>query len=342
MKSICRFIFFIPLVSCYLPSLAQQEKQQDTVIIAFGSCSRQENPDQRWDDILQNKPDLWIWLGDNIYGDSHNMDVLRSKYNYQKKNPGYQRLLHSNTRIAGTWDDHDYGINDGGKNYPMKDASKSLMISFLDIDKDNPVNNHKGVYQSYNFNFNHFSFRLILLDTRYFRDTIYRNSENKAYMPNKKGTILGEEQWVWLENEIKESRSEFIIIGSSIQVIPMEHPSEKWANFPKERKRLLTLIQKYPDKKFLIISGDRHVAEISRIKLNGLDYPLYDFTSSGLTHTIQAGLKEPNRYRIGNRIISKNFGLIKIISNGSVPAIYFEVRGPGNVRLNRTEAKIYK
>jgi len=88
----------------------------DRTIIAFGSCSRQYISNQRWLDILNSDPDIWIWLGDNIYGDTHDMDLMAEKYAYQKADSGYQLLLKSGVQIIGTWDDHDYGVNDGGKN----------------------------------------------------------------------------------------------------------------------------------------------------------------------------------------------------------------------------------
>src|SRR5688572_17679026 len=79
--------------------------------IAFGSCSHEDDSTQLWDDIAARKPDLWIWMGDNIYGDTHDMSLLKKKYDIQKARPDYQRLLKT-CPVIGTWDDHDYGIND--------------------------------------------------------------------------------------------------------------------------------------------------------------------------------------------------------------------------------------
>jgi alkaline phosphatase D len=264
----------MPFVLIFLIlTIASCQESKKRTIVAFGSCSKQYNPNQRWVDIIQNDPDIWIWLGDNIYGDTHDMEFMAEKYNHQKADSGYQLLLNSNTKIIGTWDDHDYGINDGGKYFSKKNESKRLFIDFLDIPSDNPILSHEGVYQSYDYPFDNHLLKIILLDTRNFRDTIYRDPATRAYLPNEEGDILGGQQWIWLEKEFSSSTADLIIIGSSIQVIPDEQIYEKWANLPSSRKRLFNLLEKYPDKRMIFLSCDRHIAEISELLSDNLNYP---------------------------------------------------------------------
>jgi alkaline phosphatase D len=314
--------------------VAKRAHPDSITLVAFGSCSRQYNPNQRWRDILPHDPDIWIWLGDNIYGDTHDMEFMAEKYAHQKADSGYQLLLQSRTKIIGTWDDHDYGVNDGGKNYSMKKESKDLFMDFLDIPPDHPVRDHEGVYQSYDYHFNTHLLKIILLDTRYFRDTIYRDANTRAYLPSETGDILGEQQWQWLEKELNTSTADLILIGSSIQVIPDEQIYEKWANLPAARKRLFDLLEKYPDKRVVLLSGDRHIAEISELKLEKLQYPLYDFTSSGLTHTWQREDPEPNKYRVSDFIIHLNYGLIIIDWDANQNhSVTFQIRGERDTLL---------
>jgi len=80
----------------------------------------------------------------------------------------------------------------------------------------------------------------------------------------------------------------------------------------------------------MIISGDRHIAEISQRKLPDLSYPLVDFTASGLTHTWAGATEEKNRHRVGELIIQKNFGVVSIDWSGKTPAVTLQVRGDGN------------
>ena len=148
--------------------------------------------------------------------------------------------------------------------------------------------------------------------------------------------MMGEAQWAWFENEIRNSDADIHIIGSSIQFIPTEHGFEKWENFPAARKRMLDLLAKHNPKKPLVISGDRHIAEISRLDVPGLPAPLFDFTSSGLTHTWNTKtwkdmpISEKNQYRVGNLIIEKNFGMILIDWSEKEPIIRLEIRGKNN------------
>lgn len=320
------FIFF-----CYFHLPAQVTR------IAFGSCSRQSSEEQLWEEVIRLKPDLWIWGGDNIYGDTHDMEVMKKKYDQQKNRLSYQQLLRT-CPVTGTWDDHDYGINDGGKYYSKKHESKKLALNFLDIPPSHPVHKREGMYHSYTLGKAPRDILILNLDTRWFRDTIYKefyfdsaaNRRRYRYLPNASGDILGEVQWKWLEDEIKKSTSALIIINSSIQVISEEHDFEKWGNFPTARERLFELLQKYPDKRMIIISGDRHIAEISRMELPRLPYPLYDITSSGLTHTWTEAWNERNRHRVGELIMQKNFGLLEVVWDKPKPLIRIMIYGKDN------------
>jgi alkaline phosphatase D len=295
--------------------------------IAFGSCSRQDITDQLWAEVMATQPDLWIWLGDNIYGDSPDPSVLKKKYDQQKSHPDYQKLIAS-VPVVGVWDDHDYGINDGGKEFGIKKESRELMLEFLDIPKNDPVRKHEGAYTSYRFGGGNKKVKVILLDTRYFRDSLrVQTKPLRTYLPNESGDVLGAAQWTWLESELRKDPAALTLIGSSIQVLSEEHRFEKWSNFPAARKRLLELIVKTQPGPVLFLSGDRHIAEVSKMTLEGYPYPVYDFTSSGLTHTWNRGEPEPNRYREGLFLIKKNFGLIEIDWQGSKPALSLQVRG---------------
>ena len=300
--------------------------------IAFGSCSEEDTKEQMWADIVAQKPELWIWLGDNVYADTHDMSVLRGQYEKQKSNPDYQQLMKT-CPIIGTWDDHDYGINDSGKYYSKKKDSKEELLRFLNVPAEAPVRHHEGVYSSYTYGEKKQKVKVILLDTRYFRDTVYRSTvPGKRYDINKTGDLLGEEQWKWLENELKTSDAAVNIIGSSIQFISNDHGYEKWGNFPVSRERFIKLLSTIKPKNTFIISGDRHIAEVSKMKVPGLSYELYDFTSSGLTHTWSdlTMRKELNQNRVGDLIIQKTFGLLEIDWTGKQPKVNLQIRGYKN------------
>ncbi|MGB3183992.1 MAG: alkaline phosphatase D family protein [Cyclobacteriaceae bacterium] len=323
-KLVSRLFFCLLLI---VPQgIFAQSFDSDAVLtrIAFGSCSHQDSDRQMWGEILQTTPDLYIWLGDNIYGDTSDMIVMRAKYAKQKMRPGYQELI-SRTPVVGTWDDHDFGINNGGKDFNHKSQSQQAAMDFLDIPAGAPERRREGLYSSQTFGPEGKQVQVILLDARYFRDTVH--VEEGISQPNQEGTVLGEAQWKWLEGELLDSKADLILIGSGIQVIPEEHRFEKWANFPKERQRLFDLLAYTETDNAILLSGDRHIAEVSRLQPEGMRRPLYEITSSGLTHTWRDARNEQNRHRVGELIIARNFGLMEIDWSGAKPAVQVRIIG---------------
>lgn len=318
-KKVAEEISFIPLSTV---------ENQIVNRIAFGSCNKQNGNQQMWQYIIQNNPDLWIWLGDNIYADTEDMELMAQKYNLQKSHPEYQALL-KNCPVIGIWDDHDYGVNDGGKEYPKKEESKKLMLDFMDVPEEAAVSKRRhGAYQSYVLGPATKQVKVILLDARYFRDElVHDTTKGRRYKANPSGDILGEEQWEWLGKELRESEAAIHIIGCGIQFIPEEHGWEKWANFPKARKRFFDLLVSTKPANPLLISGDRHISEISGIQLDGLSHPLYEVTSSSLTHAWSGVNVETNQYRVGEMINQNNFAILDIDWEAENPRMTISIKG---------------
>ncbi|KAF2312006.1 hypothetical protein GH714_027734 [Hevea brasiliensis] len=264
-----------------------------------------------WNAIIDFDPQLFIWLGDNIYGDVRrpfkffgeertigpwknvprfvpsSQQEMESRYHKAKANPGYSRLRHT-AKVIGTWDDHDYGLNDAGKEFTEKVNNQRLLLNFLDEPHDSPRRKQEGVYASYTFGPTNRQIKVILLDTRYHRDPLRSD-----------GSFLGSSQWTWLEKELNGPKTAITIIGSSVQVISNLSATtgplfylESWGRFPKERNRLFKLILDSKREGIFFISGDVHFGEISRYDC-ATGYPLYDVTSSGLTQAVEKAVRRP-------------------------------------------------
>lgn len=286
--------------------------------IAFGSCNKHNLPQPLWKCALEFKPDLFIWSGDIVYGDTEDMAVLKSKYDLQLAQPDYANFLKT-VPVIGVYDDHDFGVNDGGKEYPQREGSSRLLLDFLGEPAESPRRKQAGVYTSYDYGTGDRLVRVILLDTRFHREK-----------PGPEADILGETQWAWLETQLQDSPARLNLIVSSIQVIPEEHKYEKWTNFPKARARLLQLIAESKARGVVLISGDRHLAEISKLEVPGLPYPLYELTSSGMTHSWTKFKGEPNRHRIGEVFNQLHYGLIELEWDGLIPMIALQIRDAEN------------
>lgn len=326
------FILSLVFVSCKSIRILKQDyrSNQDDVLIAFGSCNKQYEKNELWQEVLNWNPDVWIWGGDNIYSDTDNMKKMWKDYEEVLNNKYYKKLKKS-TKILGTWDDHDYGLNDGGNEFAAKAESQQLFLDFMGVSKQDKRRYQEGIYHSETIETEKGWIKIIILDTRYFRTSL-TNSEasDKRYQPNTygEGTILGNEQWLWLKNELSNSKANFNIIVSSIQILSSEHGFEAWANFPHEVDKLKKCIKNSEANGVFILSGDRHISEFSKTYIDGLSFPLIDFTSSGLTHAYNDFISEPNIYRVGKVVSEKSFGLLKF--NFKTKTVEMQMRGKGN------------
>jgi alkaline phosphatase D len=298
--------------------------------IAFGSCNKQYEANHLWDDVRNQNPNIWVWGGDIIYSDTDNMTKMKKDYETQLQQKGYDELIKS-VEVHGTWDDHDYGLNDGGYEYVKKDESQQQLLDFFGVSKENKRRQRKGVYYSKIFNTKKGSVRLIVLDTRYFRTELtISKSSNRRYDPNPhaEGTILGATQWKWLERTLYSSTADFNIVLSSIQFLSQQHGYETWGTMPNEVDRMYDLIIDSKAKGVILLSGDRHISEFSKKEIEGLSYPLIDFTSSGMTHSYSNFKNERNDNRVGKVISKKSFGVLKF--NFETQNVTMQMIGDGN------------
>src|SRR5262245_2849908 len=282
--------------------------------IAFGSCAHQDRPQPIWESVVAARPDLFLFIGDTVYADTTDMDVMRAKYRKLADLPGWQKLLKT-CPVMATWDDHDYGKNDAGAEYPKKKESQVDFLDFFNEPKDSPRRKQEGVYVAKVLGPPGKRVQVILLDTRYFRSPLKKRPRpaqgEGPYVANNdpKATFLGDAQWKWLAEQLRVP-AEVRVLASSIQVVSEDHGFEKWMNMPHERERLFQLIRDTKAAGLIVISGDRHLAELSMMDA-GVGYPIYDLTSSGLNQGSTKWHKlEANRHRVATMNQGNNFGLI--------------------------------
>jgi alkaline phosphatase D len=340
------FIFsFLAFIGCKTqdtkPTIITEKLVQNTFFtVAFGSCDDQKIKNELWPAIDENHPSVWIWGGDNVYSDTEDMQFLKKNYEIQKQDADYLKFI-KNKIVVGTWDDHDYGSNDGGVEYSRKRESQQLFLDFLGTSKEAPERKREGIYSAKTIVANGHKVKIIVLDSRFFRTKLTKaTNSKKRFGPNKygEGTVLGNAQWKWLEKELQNSDAQFNVIVSSIQFLSDKHGFEAWGNFPHEVEKLEQLIVSTKAKGTFIISGDRHIATFSSKKVIGLSYPLIDFTSSGLTHTYASFSGEENPYVKGEVIKDINFGLLKFDFENN--KVIMQIRGKDN-KLLQEYAQIY-
>lgn len=319
---------------------AGQDAAKPLSRIAFGSCANQDKPLPILDAVADQKPDLLILLGDTIYADLNlakgeqvTAERIKAKYDALAKVPGWQRLR-GTCPVLGTWDDHDYGRNDLGVEWQLKDESQTIFLDFFGVPSDSPRRKQKGVYHAATFGPEGKRVQVIMLDLRYFRSPLTVGPPlpgvRKPYVPNRDpgATFLGEEQWAWLEARLREP-AELRLIGSSVQLVADEHPFEKWANIPAERDRLLKLIRDTRANGVVVLSGDRHLGELS-VSADAVGYPLYDVTSSGLNQADKTWrAPERNSHRVAAVPYGDNFGMVTVDWSAADPPVSLQLRDVG-------------
>jgi alkaline phosphatase D len=284
--------------------------------IAFGSCIDQTRPAPIWDTIMAARPDLFVFGGDNVYCElPYSLARLRRAYALAAESPGMSRLRRSVPHLA-IWDDHDYGVNDGGAEFPFKAESKAEFIAFWKLAADDPRRSRDGLYHAQVFGPPGRRVQVILLDERWFRSrwkpTDQRDAPGKErYLPDDSvdKTMLGEDQWRWLEAQLRQP-AEVRLIVSGVQVVTDGHGWERWGNFPRERQRLYRLIGSTGAQGVVLLSGDRHLGALYR-EAGGTPYPLYEMTSSGMTHPWR-GASEAGPNRLGELFSEYHYGSVDI------------------------------
>ena len=311
--------------------------------IACGSCFKAnfEGANEIWNSIAATNPQLFLFMGDNIYADTYDMDVMRKKYQALNALPAYVNFS-NDVPILPIWDDHDYGLNDVGSEYPKKAESQQIFLDAFDFPEEHPARNQEGIYHSHTQGPEGKVTQIINLDTRYHRSLLDQRKvgRKKHYFPvtSPDATILGETQWQWLEQELLKP-ADLRVIVSSIQIISSQHRFEKWSNIPAERQRFLDLLKKTNTKRVILLSGDRHIAEISKLtkEQTGLSYDLLELTSSGMTHSGHPRSVNPF-YLEGSFVNIINFGSLTINWDQSIPKVTMNIMNKKSESVFQTTA----
>ena len=292
---------------------------QEILTLGFGSCLHQDRSMAILKTIERKELDLFMFIGDNVYGDQEDGELDKLIRSYKQQFNNLENFL-QNVSTEFIWDDHDFGLNDGGSNYRYKDSSKELFLETWKIPSKDPRRLRDGLYFDKMIKKSGLKVHLIFLDNRSFKSewklTDEFNKEGKErYVKDfdSDKTLLGKKQWQWLKDKLNED-SDIKIILSSLQILSLGHGWESWDKFPLERERLFNLIDESNVPNLFILSGDRHRGGFYRFKTND-NKDIYEFTSSSLNLPIPFNTEEKGPLRIGSTYRKANFGVVRIFEN---------------------------
>ena len=333
MKGLYLLFISVYLLSCGANKVTESKvsKPKTGLKIGFASCLHQNKPMPIFETIKAENLDLFLLMGDNVYGNSNSEDLkeLRVAYNKQKQN--FDKL-DFDFPIEAIWDDNDYGLGDGGKEYNLKEKSKELFLNFWDIPANDPRRQRNGLYHEVIQNYDGKSIQILFLDTRTFRDNLKPTDDKGAVgkeryvpFPDTSLTMLGKEQWQWLAKKISKS-VDYRIIVSSIQILAVGHGWECWNNLPYERQRFIDLVDKSNINHTVLLSGDRHRGGQYQLKTKS-NKIISEMTSSSL-NVPYSNPEEPGPLRIGGTYSKENYGVIQMYeSKDSLSVMLKNIKG---------------
>jgi len=298
--------------------------------IAFGSCADEELPQPIWNTIASESPELFLFMGDNVYADRNRgrsvenftRAELEYAYGVLDKHADFAPFRTS-VPMLSTWDDHDFGKNDAGVEFGLKVDAKELMLETLGVPQDTEMVTRPGVYHAATFGPSGRRIQVIMLDTRWFRSGLKESDEpgvvgKERYVPDADPTktMLGIAQWAWLKEQL-EQPADLRILVSSIQVIADGHGWEAWRTMPLEREKLFSLIRDSGASNTVVLSGDRHVGGLYRQDI-GSGIILTEITSSSLNlpwsnwNPDKERVEETGPNQVGDLYGEANYGILDI------------------------------
>ncbi len=311
--------------------------------IAFGSCLGELDEQSIWTTIQAENPDLFLFIGDNVYGDPRKYDPDYGDPTMAKMIKSYNTLasvpeftaFRKDIPLMTTWDDHDYGENDGGADFPFKALAEQLYLDAWNVPADDVRRLREGIYNAYMVGPEGQRVQIILLDTRTFRGELTETDEKYAagkelYLPNPdpSQTMLGNVQWAWFEHELTKE-ADLRILVTSIQLHADGHGWEAWRTLPNEQQKFYDLLEDNNINNAVVISGDRHSGALYKRK------GIWELTSSSLNKPAsvwraQRGQTEHEAgpYRIGIPQYEVNYGLLDI--DWEKREVSMTLRSPGN------------
>lgn len=311
MRRLLPFVFLL----CRCNGTDVRPPAADDYVIAFSSCLNQYDDTSIWNLIAAQKPALFLFLGDTIYADTHDMNVKRRAFARLNADKNY-RELKKGTRVLAVWDDHDYGLNDAGGSYGEKRQMQKIFLDAFDEPQNSPRRRQEGIYTAEEFQLNGKVIQILVVDVRYFRTNWKYGPKDPPFSrtyaedDTETSTMLGAVQWQWLRAQVAR-KADLRIFVTSTPALTDDYKGERWGAFPKERTRLFQAMAAATTGKWLIVTGDRHFAQVSK-RSNVLKYPLVELMASGMNTVWEDGSKVPDRYREGEALADYNFGVLRI------------------------------
>lgn len=341
---------FYPSAPVGLP-LPPADQPITRVLVA--SCQDEEKSASPVMDVIAGEEaDLFLMIGDNVYGERNGMSYVNNQADLDELRESFSdlaaradfRAVRAAHPMMVAWDDHDFGANDAGKDFPFRRLAERIHERFWGLEKED-VGAWPGTYYARTFGPDGQRTQIIMLDTRFFRTALAPTDAwgvkgRERYIPSTdpQQDMLGTDQWTWLENQLQQP-ADLRLIVSSVQVLPTDaHGWESWSRLPLEQERLYSLINETEANGVVFVSGDRHAAFLYR-KEGVMSYSAYELTASSINASFSETTEEMDSAQIAAGYPPENFGAIEIDWETGTAALSIKANDGATVRETSVKFK---
>ncbi len=238
--------------------------------LAITSCMKIGRQQRSWNLLLAEQPDLHLTVGDTHYADTTDPTVQLQHHVTYRRVKEFADVLRQVPTYA-IWDDHDYGPN----NSDGTAKGKQLSLAGWKQAWPNPPSGTADIPGAF-FKFSRGDVDFFVVDGRYHR------SPNELPDDDQK-RMLGDAQFAWLLNGLKNSKAKFKIIASGSTL----HDSkvDGWRIYTFSRHRLFDAIKKHQISGVMYVGGDMHKSLVwQHHESDRVGYPMIEIMSSGITN----------------------------------------------------------
>lgn len=249
-----------------------------------------------WKSLELSKPDLVFFVGDTVYGDITSeppgpKTLWRRFMETRRRVPFYH--MKELIPCLAVWDDHDYGRNDAGYDYPFKASSLEIFNTFFAQDtRLGDLSHGPGVSTC----FSAFGHDFLMADNRYFR-----NDPAPGYK-----AFWGQEQFDWIHKTLsQQKRPLWLIQGSQFFGGYSRKKQSYEKNYDEEFSATLKMLSSL-NRPLIFVSGDLHYTELINLESSLLGFPTFEITSSCI-HSFPPKWRDDNPRR---RMMEKSYNHI--------------------------------
>lgn len=214
-----------------------------------------------WESARAANPDYLFFIGDSVYGDAliiAGPNFLWERYIESRKSIPFYRWKNLKPVLA-TWDDHDFGQDNGDGKMSFKAEALSHFRTFFaqESDKKHLFKGHANslLFRAFGQNFAFF-------DNRYYRG---------FWSEEKYRTFLGKKQIDWMMDGIAQNPLPTLVMQGAPTFGRSEKKCSYHHNSPQELQYFLTKL-KDTGAPAVFAGGDLHYSEVSKIDKRVLGY----------------------------------------------------------------------